>query len=153
MEATQLIFSQLEERLQPFVSARQSQVPIKGWIRAIREALGMTGKQFAKRLGVKPPRVTALERDEVRGAVTLETMRRAAAALDCFFVYAIVPRTSLREALHQRAMKVAMDRLKRVEHTMALEDQALTLRESEASLEELVRKIETERPRDLWDDE
>ena len=65
--------------------------PPRGWLRAIRDALGMTMQQYAGRLGVSQPRIIALEKSEVEDTVTLGTLRRAAAALDCQLVYAVVP--------------------------------------------------------------
>ena len=55
--------------------------PPKGWLRAIRDALGMTTRQLAARLGVSQPRVVALEKGEVDETLTLAGLRRAAAAL------------------------------------------------------------------------
>ena len=74
-------------------------VPPKGWIKAIREALGVTGVQFAKRLLVRPQSVDALEKSEANDSIKLEALRRAAEALDCTLVYALVPNTSLGEAV------------------------------------------------------
>lgn len=71
------------------------QPPVKGWFRSIREALGMSGKQLGERMGVSQPGVVQIEKDEVSGAVTMKTMRQGAEAMDCVFVYAVVPRASL----------------------------------------------------------
>ena len=70
-----IIREQLEQTLKSFSKVAEVQRPYKGWLRAVREALGMSGRQFADRLGVKPPRITALERDELSGAVTLKKMQ------------------------------------------------------------------------------
>jgi len=59
-------------------------------------------KQLAKRLGVSPPRITQLEADEVKGRVTINTLRRSAEALDCVLVYGLVPRTSLEQMVKQQ---------------------------------------------------
>ena len=73
-------FDQTLSQLKPLLNLP---VPNTGWIRAIRESLGMTAKQLAKRLGVSPPRITQLEADETEGRVTINTLRRSAEALDC----------------------------------------------------------------------
>ena len=52
-----LVVEQLEKSLDRMSCMRGIQRPLKGWLRAIREALGMSGKQFAERLGVSPPRI------------------------------------------------------------------------------------------------
>jgi predicted DNA-binding mobile mystery protein A len=77
--------------------------PPYGWVRAIREALGMTPQRLATRMGVTRPRVNMLEKAELSGATTLKSLRQAAEAMDCVLVYAIVPRTSLDEILREQA--------------------------------------------------
>lgn len=143
---------QLEETLKPFHGVRFIPMPAKGWIRAVQDALGMTGRQLAKRLKVKPPRITTLEQDETEGRVTLDTLRRTAEAMDCVVVYAIVPRSSLEETVKRRVEKVVQDRMLKVSHSMALEGQRLEVREQslsyDAAVEEMMRKM----PRSLWSD-
>src|SRR3981081_1654363 len=98
--------------------------PPKGWIRAIRNALGMSGRQLAARLGVRPQSIDAMEKSEARGKISLETLQRAADALDCTLVYALAPKTSLEDSIQRRARRIAQHDLRRVAHSMALEDQA-----------------------------
>ena len=146
-----LIREQLETTMEKLSCMLGVQRPAKGWLRAIREALGMSGKQFAQRLDVSPPRVTALEKDELNGAVSLKTMRQAAEALDCVFVYAVIPRESLTDIVRKRARSLAGKRLARVSHSMLLEAQHLTAEEQQkvldAEVEELIRNM----PKELWE--
>jgi predicted DNA-binding mobile mystery protein A len=135
--------------LRPFA---KSQRPPKGWLRAIRDALGMTTTQFARRLSVSQPRVIALEKSEVSGSVTLDSLQRAAEALGCRFVYALVPERPLAETVEKRAELVANRQLASVQHSMSLEDQ--TVKDKKAGdnlrrqfIEELMR-----RPARLWDE-
>lgn len=144
---------QLDKTLSGYGSARQITPPLKGWLRAIRDALGMSGKQLANRLKVSQPRIPRLEQDEVAGAVTLKTMRQAAEALDCIFVYAIVPRSSLEETVRAQARKVAEARMQRVSHSMLLEDQSLSAAEQRASLDAAVEELVREMPKELWETE
>jgi predicted DNA-binding mobile mystery protein A len=65
---------------QYYAALKQNSPPVKGWIRAIREALGMSGTQLANRLKVSQPRIPRLEQDELSGVVSLKTMRQAAEA-------------------------------------------------------------------------
>lgn len=69
-----------------------------GWIRAVRMQQNLQGKQLAKKMRVSPARISVLEKDEQRGAVTLKMMKKAADALDCRFVYALVPKASPQQA-------------------------------------------------------
>jgi predicted DNA-binding mobile mystery protein A len=147
----QIARQQLDKTLSLFGSIKGIQPPIKGWIRAVREVLGMSGTQLAQRLNVSQPRIPKLEQDELSGALTLKTMRQAAESLDCVFVYALVPRTSLEDTVRSQARKVAGKRMQRVTHTMLLESQALGEEEQRASLDAAVDDLARETPRDLWD--
>jgi len=123
---------------------------VKGWLRSIREALGMSGKQLGERTGVSQPRVVQIEKDELSGAVTMNTMRQTAEAMDCIFVYAVVPRASLKETIRNQACKVAEDRLSRTSHTMLLEDQQVSNEERKKMLEAKIDDLTHEIPKDFW---
>jgi predicted DNA-binding mobile mystery protein A len=144
---------QLDKTLSGYATAKQTLTPVKGWVRAIREVLGMSGKQLASRLQVSQPRIPRLEQDELTGAVSLKTMRQAAEAMDCIFVYAIVPRTSLEETVREQARKVATVRIQRAAHSMLLEAQSLSVTEQRLSLEAAVEELVREMPKELWEAE
>src|SRR5229473_4252166 len=93
----------LDDRLQEFAQVTHHEIPVRGWIKAIRESLGMTTAQLAKRLGVKQPSVVALEQSEAKGTIELATLRRVAEALDCTLVYAFVPNQPLETTLRDQA--------------------------------------------------
>jgi predicted DNA-binding mobile mystery protein A len=145
-----LVIEQLEKTLSQFAGLKSVSLPPKGWIRAVREALGMSGAQFAERLGVKPPRITKLEKDELSGSVTIKSMRQAAEALDAVFVYALVPRESLESTVRRQAERVAGMRLSRVSHSMRLEAQQLSNEEMKKALSEAVEDLVRTMPKDLW---
>lgn len=138
----------LDERLQQFSQMTQHEVPARGWIKAIRESLGMTTAQLAKRLGIKQPSVVAREQSETKGTIELATLRRAAEALDCRLVYALVPKTTLELAVRDRARAFVRRRRAAVEHSMLLENQKVDERDFEARLDEIVRDTN---PRLFWD--
>ncbi|GLQ93768.1 mobile mystery protein A [Dyella acidisoli] len=99
--------------------------PNQGWIRAIRQALGMTAEQLGHRMGITQATLSGLEASEINGAIRLATLRKAAEAMNCTLVYALVPNTSLEDIVQGQARKVAAEQLKPVEHTMLLENQSL----------------------------
>ncbi|MFA5807359.1 MAG: mobile mystery protein A [bacterium] len=146
-----LILEQLTDNVNRFRQLKDTPHPVKGWIRAIREALGMSGVQFAKRLGVSPQRVATLEKAEVAGAVTIRSMRQAAEALDCVFVYALVPRSSMKDTVRRQALEVARERLKHTSHTMLLEDQQLSKEKMRKALDAAVKELVDAMPKELWD--
>jgi predicted DNA-binding mobile mystery protein A len=98
--------------------------PPRGWIRAIREALGMSVAVLAARLGISASAVTRLEQSEAAGKIQLDTLRRAADALGCDLVYLLVPRRPLDAVVRDRARELAHRHVAAVEQTMRLEDQA-----------------------------
>ncbi len=140
--------SRLDERFDEMGASRRFAPPVRGWIRAIRDGLGMTTAQLGKRLGVSQPSVTALEQSEAKGTIALATLRRVAAALDCTVVYALVPNKPLEAMVRERARLYARKRLVPVEHTMLLEDQSVSSGDAERRLDEVIRETN---PRRFWD--
>lgn len=138
----------LDERLAPFMEVEKLQAPPKGWVRAIRNALGMSTLQLAKRMGVSPQAITGLEQSEALGTVRLNTLRRVAEGLDATLVYAIVPNTTLQKMVDNRAQRIARAAVASVDATMRLEGQGT----GPDALEEAVAAYrEGLRDRDLWD--
>jgi predicted DNA-binding mobile mystery protein A len=140
--------SRLDERFREMGPASRFAPPVRGWIRALREGLGMSSAQLAKRLEIKQPSVVALEQSEARGTIQLATLRRVAEALDCTLVYALVPNKPVETMVRDRARVLARNRLGPIAHSMQLEDQKVGAQESEAQLDDLVRGMN---PRRLWD--
>lgn len=149
---TKLMREQLEKTLRKFAPLMDSPPPAKGWIRAIRDALGMNGRQLADRLGDHRSRTMQIEQQEVNGSLTLKTVRRVADALDCVFVYCLVPRTDLEETVRNQAKQIALERLARASHTMKLENQALGKEENRKILHRMIEEIMYELPTNLWDE-
>src|ERR1017187_6936977 len=100
----------LDQRFHELGPATRYTSPVRGWIKAIREALGMSTAQLAKRLGVKQPSVVAIEQSEAKGTIELATWRRGAEALDCTLVYAFVPKKPLELIIRDRARAFARRR-------------------------------------------
>jgi predicted DNA-binding mobile mystery protein A len=109
----------------------------------------MSSQQLAKRLGVKQPSVVALEQSEAKGTMELATLRRVAEALDCTLVYALVPNKPLETIVRDRARILLRRRRAPVEHSMLLEDQVVSAKDSKARLDEFVRETNPSR---LWDE-
>jgi len=152
MKKKKLIREQLETILKRFSPLANIRSPSKGWIRAIRNALGMTAKQLACRLEITQQAVTRIEKDESAGSVTIKTMQRVAEKLDCTFVYGFVPCSTLNATLHKQAQKVAARRLFQVNQTMALESQALSAEENKRVLSEMINELVETTPSSIWDE-
>ncbi|HEY0219201.1 MAG TPA: mobile mystery protein A [Afipia sp.] len=141
----------LDDRLVPTDLPRPEtryKPPPKGWIRAIRDALGMSSEQLGRRLSLRSQSIDDWEKTEANGSIQLATLRRAADALDCTLVYALIPKTSLEETVQSRARRIAMRELRRVAHTMKLEDQATDDIDQKEQIAEYIRDHVKER--DLW---
>lgn len=136
------------ERIRPLVGERR---PHRGWLRAIRDALGMSTREFATRLGLSQQTISDLERSEEQETVKLETLRRAGDALDCDLVYFLVPRTSLEEAVSRQARRKAALHLGLVSHHSRLEDQAVGDEDLAIEVDDLARQLIDRRG--LWSQE
>ena len=141
----------LDAALSPFRAMSPQARPPRGWLRAIRDALGMTSRQLAARMGLSQPTIIALEKSEAAETITLRSLREAAEALDCQLVYALVPRGTLDETVRNRARAIAQSQLARINHTMRLEDQALTEPNLAAEVERVTQVILAGRPSRLWE--
>jgi len=100
--------------------------PSDGWIRAVRKSLGMSVRQLATRMGVTQQAVSQLEAKELNETVSIKTLRKAAEALNCRLVYALVPNDAgLQGILDKQALMKAKDIVSAVDHTMQLEAQGV----------------------------
>jgi len=142
---------QLDQRLQAFTELKKTQPPMRGWIRAIRDALGMTAEQLARRMGVQRQRVHALEKGEVAGTATINSVKKAAEAMDCVFVYALVPCDSLQANVERQAVKYAEKIHAAVQHSMVLEQQGLTVDEIRQGIQANAGRFARETVRDMWE--
>jgi predicted DNA-binding mobile mystery protein A len=131
---------QLERALEAFALAKNSPRPQKGWLRAIREATGISLREMAIRLKKTPTLAAKLEKSEAEYRITLASLRDAADALGCQLVYALVPKgESIHNLVEQGARVKAAENVRAVEHSMALEDQAVG--GIEDKIEEETRRI------------
>ncbi|MGE0201784.1 MAG: mobile mystery protein A [Candidatus Melainabacteria bacterium] len=125
--------------------------PPKGWIRAVRDALGMTSTQLAARIGIAQPTLQDYERREMEDAITLKSLQKAARAMNCRLIYAIVPEDSLNSILWKQAERRARAMFDRVDRSMNLEQQRVTASERDLQLQALIQQW-TDNPTRLWDE-
>lgn len=127
--------------------------PPEGWLRTMRKALGMSGAQLARRLGVSRAQVAQSERNEVSGALTLRTLQNMAEAMGGRVVYTIVPSGSIETLLSKRAKEKARQLMSRVDTHMALESQLLDSERHQFELQRIEDELLREMPADFWDNE
>jgi len=148
------VLAQYQQKLDQ--SARQVaelEIPAEGWIRTVRKALGMSGAQLAKRMGGSRAQVSHFEKREVAGNVTIRTLERAAEALGCKFVYAIVPEATAADIISKRARERAQQIVSRANQHMALEAQSLSREQIDSETAILHQELMRDMPADLWNDE
>lgn len=146
-----LIRQQLDQKL---INAKGLSIIEKlpfAWIKTIRTALVMTSTQLAKRAGLSQSRIIHMEKAEIDGNLKLSTMKKVSEALDMRFVYGFIPNQSLEQMVHDQALKVALKRMDKLNHTMRLEEQELSGEEKAEALNDLIQKILIEQPKDFWD--
>lgn len=123
MNARVLQIRALDKKTSDLKSAKNIVLQSSGWIKTVREAIGMTVSQLAARLGVTQPRITKMESNEDN--LKLSTMKKAAEAMNCEFVYYFKPRTTFQNLVDEQAQKKAAEVLKTVNVNMALENQEI----------------------------
>lgn len=142
----------IEKKLESWKGARSNKTPPAGWIKAIRGALGMSSNQLGKLIGVNQATALRYEQREAEGKITLDVLKKAAIAMDCKLIYAIVPKdecSSLEDILNERAENLALRILKKAEHTMQLEKQGTG--ESKTELKRLVEELVNDVDSRIWD--
>lgn len=149
-EFARLKRKQIEELVRPFRQVARAQTPRGGWVRAVREGLGMSAQQLGARVRVKRQTIENLERSEANGKITLDSLNRVAKALGCRVVYALVPEKSLDEMQRERARLIAESVVKPVSHSMSLEAQSIDKREEQRQKKELAQKLLLGDPKKLW---
>lgn len=146
-----IVRRQLDEALAAYPRAGRTAAPAGGWVRAIRQSLGITQAALSAQLGVTRQAVQELERAEAQRRITFDSLDRLARALGCELAYALVPKAgSLEATLTQRARTVADAMLARTAHTMALEKQSLTQRQLARRRTALVASLRDKQPGKLW---
>jgi Predicted transcriptional regulator with C-terminal CBS domains len=101
--------------------------PLQGWVRTIRQALGLSSTQLAIKMGVTQARVAAIEKNEESLSIT--TLRRVAAAMGCRLYYILIPEEKLEISVKKAAAEKNQKIAKSIIHNMALENQEVALKE------------------------
>lgn len=125
MKTQKLIRLQLDKQFDEIRHILKFERPLLGWVKTLRNALGMTAAQLAKRMNVSQARVSNIESAEIEGTLTLNKLNGAAEALNCKLVYFLVPEKNLEEIVKEQAMKSVAESNKNVAHSMGLENQSV----------------------------
>ena len=146
MDARVLQIRALDKKTSDLKSAKNIVPQSSGWIKTVREVIGMTVSQLATRLGVTQPRITKMESNEDN--LKLSTMKKAAEAMNCEFVYYFKPKTTFQNLVDEQAQKKAAEVLKTVNVNMALENQEIA--EDEA-VKDFASDLINTKIKQIWD--
>jgi predicted DNA-binding mobile mystery protein A len=146
-----VIIEQLDNTLMMYKDLKHLSNPSRGWIRTIRETLGMSSRQLARRTGVSQQRLSKIEQQEIIGKIKLSTIKKIAEGLNCAFVYALLPQTTINDIIRQQAEKIVNKRFERVHASMVLEDQEVYGKEKETSYKLAIDKIINQMNKTFWD--
>jgi predicted DNA-binding mobile mystery protein A len=152
MRNNKLQFQQLNEKMDQLNGMQHVIVPPIGWIKAIRNGIGMSMEQLGKKLSITKQGVMDIEKREKEGAITIKSMQEIAKAMDTQFVYGFVPKVgSLEQMIENRALEIASKIVERTSTTMKLEDQANSKERIEKAIKERASEIINKTPKILWD--
>jgi predicted DNA-binding mobile mystery protein A len=126
-------------------------LPSIGWIKTIRQALKMSSRQLGKKLNLSQQRISQLEQAEVDGSATINSIKEAANALGCKFVYALIPNKPLENIYEEQIYRLARKKLEYIVHSMALEDQRVDDEEIKQQLKDLVEELKNKPTKELWE--
>ena len=152
MRKNKLQFQQLNEKMLQLAGMKHVIIPPIGWIKAIRNGIGMSMEQLGKKLSITKQGVMDIEKREKEGAITIKSMQEIAKAIDMQFVYGFVPVAgSLDQMIEMRALEMATKIVQRTSNTMKLEDQENSKERIEKAIKERAAEIINKTPKILWD--
>jgi predicted DNA-binding mobile mystery protein A len=119
-------------------------------LRDVRQALGITQKQLAKRLKTSQPLLSRIE-DKIESC-TLKTIVRVARALECDFLGALVSKETLEARIKKQAEKKAKSMVARTFASMAMEQQAPGNAAYQYQLKKLTEELAANPGPALWEE-
>ncbi len=142
-------FDRRQEALRPLVAS--ASVP-GGWLRSLRQGLGIRLEQVARRLGVSKQHISQAEKREAEGTISLNSLREVAGAMDMDLFYVLVPKDgSLQALIDRRAEQFAREIVMRTHQSMKLEGQAVSDERLKQAIAEQATDLRREMPKQLWD--
>lgn len=137
----------LEKKFEQLSDLKKLEKPPEGWIKAICQALWITSSQFAKKLGITQPRVIEMQKNEMN--LKLSTMQKIADAFGFEFIYAFVPKTSIKAIRYNQAEKKAKIILEIMNRDMSLQQRRVL---NKALLKEITEDFLYSKQR-IWDED
>jgi predicted DNA-binding mobile mystery protein A len=152
MSKKSLQVQQLNTKMLNFATLTKITIPPTGWIKAIRNALGMSMQQLGNKLSVSKQGILAIEKREIDGSITIKSLKEIGNALDMQLVYGFVPKDGSLDALiEKKVTALATKIVLRTANTMKLEEQGNTDKRIKKAIKERAEEICNQMPKILWD--
>ena|SRR3990167_6743406 len=146
-----LMREQIQASVMDFFDLTKKPAPKNGWIKTIREALGLSSKVLANKLGCSQANISYMEAREKKKSISLESLEQVAQAMNCKLVYCLVPLEPFDKILEKQARKVAKKQIRLVNHSMKLEQQGLNAKQLKQEEDALIEELLSGNPKNLWD--
>lgn len=147
-----LLINQLDEKISGFATAMKNSIPAKGWVNAIRMALGLTLEQLGKKLSMTKQAAYQMELREAEGSITIQSLKLVAESLEMDFVYGFVPKSgTLENYIDLKAEEMAKKIVERTSVSMGLENQLNRPDRIQKAILEKKEEIKRLMPKSLWD--
>ena len=146
----QLKIKQLDRRFKRKTLLSEIEIPRDGWIKEIRTALKMTYARVSKKLSVTPSAIMKFEKNEIKGTININSLNKIAEALNCKFVYALVPNETLNKIIDNRVEKVATKMINQIDQSMSLENQSVNKKEIKEQLNNLKKELKNNLSSKIW---
>ncbi len=140
---------QIQKKMQAIRAFKKSASGVPSWIRYMRKALNMTPRQLAERMGIALASLYQLERQEASDKANLQSLKKAAEAMECHLVYAFIPHDPLSEIIHKQAGKRAKELVMLSHLQMEYEDQAVSEKNLKDQIDELMETLKNSK--NLWE--
>ena len=152
MDVKSLLRQQIDSKILMVKNLNNLQRPPTGWVKAIRNALGISLRQLGHKMSLTKQSVQEIELREKDYNITLKTLNEAANALDMELVYAFIPKDGSLEALIDRKAKALATKIVlQTSNNMKLEDQENSEKRIQKAIEERAEILKNEMPKILWD--
>jgi predicted DNA-binding mobile mystery protein A len=148
----QLLITQLDQKLKPFVAAKNTPVPSKGWLHTIRTNLNITMEQLGNKLGITKQGVKKIEESEAKGTISINSLKEVANALNLQLVYGFAPKNgTVQQLVDEKAQQLATKIIMRTHKNMELENQAISDAQLKSAIKDLAEELKREMKKSLWD--
>ncbi|HCN38170.1 MAG TPA: mobile mystery protein A [Bacteroidetes bacterium] len=147
LKNTDFKLKQLDNKFDYLKEFKKVERPKEGWINEIRKSLGMTYKNLADKLKVSPPMIKLYEKSEINNKITIETLSKVAESMNCKFVYAIIPETSLQKIIYDRTDEVVDYIMDKSNRLMELENQNTNNEFKKQQKKDIIRNLEN---KNIW---